>query len=211
MSARPAIDLAAFEAAPLAAEPFEHLVLPNFIAAAALAQIARDFPPIARPGSFPLGVYRHGPAFQALIEALTGAEMARAVSRKFGLALEQAPRLVTVRARCRASDGAIHTDTRAKLVTLLLYLNPGWEAEGGRLRLLRSAGDIEDYAVELPASGGTLLVFRRSERSYHGHLPFAGERRVLQVNWMASAAAARREEQRHRLSAWAKRLLPMAG
>ena len=210
MHALSPIDLAAFKAAPLAAEPFEHVVLPHFVRAEVLPEIARDFPRVPHPGSVPLGIYRHGPALQALIDALAGPEMTRAVAEKFALDLEHAPRLVTMRARCRLSDGAIHTDTRAKRVSLLLYLNPGWEAEGGRLRLLRSGEDIEDYAVEIPAAGGTLLVFRRSERSFHGHKPFAGERWVLQINWMESAAAARREEQRHRFSAWAKRLLPVA-
>jgi hypothetical protein len=53
---------------------------------------------------------------------------------------------------------------------------------------------------------GRLLAFRRSDRSWHGHLPAEGERRVVQVNWVTSQAMADKELRRHRRSAWIKRL-----
>src|SRR3546814_1849374 len=93
---------------------------------------------------------------------------------------------------------------------MLVYLNEPWEAAGGRLRLLRSATDLEDYAAEVPPEQGTMLAFLRSERSYHGHKPFTGERRSLQVNWMTDAAVMRREELRHRFSARLKQLSPFS-
>ena len=34
----------------------------------------------------------------------------------------------------RASDGAVHTDSKAKVVTVLLYLDETWTQPGGRLR-----------------------------------------------------------------------------
>ena len=37
-----------------------------------------------------------------------------------------------------------------KVVTLLLYCNLRWDHDGGRLRLLRGAGDLEDYVLEIP-------------------------------------------------------------
>src|SRR5262249_34372320 len=76
-------------------------------------------------------------------------------------------------------------------------------------RLLRSADDIEDVVVEVPPTEGTLLAFRRTDNSYHGHLPFLGPRRVIQMNWVTSALTVRRELCRHRLSAWAKRALAL--
>jgi hypothetical protein len=53
---------------------------------------------------------------------------------------------------------------------------------------------------------GTLLAFRRSNNSWHGHKPFAGPRRVIQFNWVTSEAVVRREQNRHRFSAWMKKL-----
>jgi hypothetical protein len=44
----------------------------------------------------------------------------------------------------------------------------------GRLRLLRNGSDLENYAVEIEPTGGTLLVFRRSDKSWHGHHPYEG-------------------------------------
>ena len=40
--------------------------------------------------------------------------------------------------------------------------------------------------MEVPPTEGTLLAFRRADNSWHGHKPFAGERRVIQFNWVTS-------------------------
>ena len=86
--------------------------------------------------------------------------------------------MFTVRGECRASDGKIHTDSATKLITVLLYMNEKWDKDGGRLRILRNGTDLDDYVEEVPPHGGTLLVFRRSENSWHGHQPFDGPRRA---------------------------------
>ena len=41
----------------------------------------------------------------------------------------------------------------------------GWEADGGRLRLLRRPDDLNDMIAEVPPTAGTLIAFRRSDRS----------------------------------------------
>ena len=71
--------------------------------------------------------------------------------------------MITVRGRSDGKDGRIHTDSATKIITLLLYLNPSWEA-AGRLRLLRGPDDLDDYAAEVPPLAGTMLAFRRSDR-----------------------------------------------
>ena len=38
------------------------------------------------------------------------------------------------------------------------------------------------------------------------HKPFSGPRRVIQFNWVTSEAVVRREQNRHRFSAWMKKL-----
>jgi hypothetical protein len=113
--------------------------------------------------------------------------------------------MVTVRGQCRPTDGKIHTDSTGKLVTVLLYINGGWSAPGGRLRLLRTSTDIEDYAVEVPPDAGTLLAFRCTDNAWHGHKPFEGARRSIQLNWVRDAAYLRKEQIRHRVSAFFKR------
>ena len=91
-----------------------------------------------------------------------------------------------------------------------LYFNEDWQSQGGRLRLLRAADDLNDIITEVPPSLGTLVAFQRSDNSFHGHEPFVGVRRYVMINWMASGFAAQRELMRHRLSAQAKRLLNYA-
>lgn len=202
------LDLAAFRATPLERGPFDYLIVPGFIQPAARATIQTDFPRIDKPGSFPLPTLTYGPAFAGLIRELESPEMRRAFEEKFGLDLGGRPTMVTVRGRCQERDGQIHTDTETKIITVLLYLNGAWEAPGGRLRLLRSATDLENVILEVPPMEGTLLAFRRSDNSWHGHKPFVGERRVIQLNWVTDAGVVRREQLRHRLTAFLKRLIP---
>ena len=79
--------------------------------------------------------------------------------------------MCTVRGYLQRKVGSIHTDSKTKIITVLLYLNDDWSHEGGRLRLLRSGTDLEDYFAEVPPTQGTLLVFRRADNSWHGHKP----------------------------------------
>ena len=128
------------------------------------------------------------------------------MEEKFGLDLEGKATMFTARGRCRAEDGKIHTDSKSKIITVLLYMNEDWAPQGGRLRLLRDGENLENWAREVPPGFGTLLLFKRSERSWHGHLPFEGPRRVIQMNWVTSSRVAAWEQFRHKVSAATKRL-----
>lgn len=202
------LDLAALAATPLQRDPYEHLVVPGFLQAEAVTEVTRDFPAIAKPGLFPLSVLQSGVAFRDLIGELDGPDFEAAIAESFGLPLAGKPKLFTVRGHCHRRDGSIHTDSTTKVITVLVYLNPGWEKDGGRLRVLRSATDLSDFAAEIPPVAGTLFAFRRSEKSFHGHETFEGERRAIQMNWMTDVATRDRELARHRLSAHLKRLNP---
>ncbi|WP_244890739.1 2OG-Fe(II) oxygenase [Acidocella aminolytica] len=136
--------------------------------------------------------------------------MTDAFSEKFGQDLRGRPTMVTLRGRAQEKDGRIHTDSEAKLVTALLYFNEDWQAQGGRLRLLRNGTDLNDMITEVPPALGTLVAFQRSNNSFHGHEPYVGVRRYVMINWMANTLAAQRELMRHRLSAQAKKLLNYA-
>lgn len=202
------LDLDRLQAAPLCRDPFDFVVVEDFVRAADLDSVVDDFPDIRGHGSFPVDTLRFGPGFARLISALTGPSLRVAIEKKFGIDLRGHPTLVTVRGKSDGKDGRIHTDSESKIITLLLYLNPGWDRAEGRLRLLRSPDDIEDYVCEVPPLAGTMLAFRRSERSFHGHHPHIGERRLLQLNWVTEPGVVRRELNRHRWSARLKALSP---
>ena len=121
----------------------------------------------------------------------------RAFEEKFGIDLSGRPTMTTVRGRCTTRDGNIHTDSETKIITVLIYLNQSWDKKGGNLRVLRGGTDIEDYAREISPIEGALLVFKRSDRSWHGHLPFEGPRRSIQFNWVTDRFTAFKENARH--------------
>lgn len=201
------LNLDKFSATPLTQEPFQFMVVPDFVKPAALAAAAADFPQIDKAGSFPLASLTYGPAFAKLIAELEGDVFRRFVEKKFGIDLTDRPTMVTVRGQTDATDGRIHTDSRTKIITMLIYFNEEWQNQGGgRLRILRSATDLEDYMAEVEPRIGTLLAFRRSENSWHGHKPYVGPRRAIQLNWVLDEGVKRREQKRHNVSAFFKKL-----
>jgi hypothetical protein len=205
MTALP-IDLDAFNAAPLTREPFPFLMVPRFVKPDAMAAINRDYPLVSHPGSFPLPTLTYGPAFADFIKAIQGLEFTRAVEQKLGVNLDGRPTMVTARGVSAARDGQIHTDSRTKLITVLIYMNNAWEAKTGRLRLLRGPDDLEDVIAEVPPDEGTLLIFKNEPNAWHGFHAFEGPRRVIQLNWVTDQGVVRREQTRHRVSAFFKRL-----
>ena len=200
------IDNEKLRAAAVISDPFEYLVVPGLIQGDALQAVLRDFPQMDRPGSVPLAALKYGPAFRDLVETLRGPDVASLLSEKFSADLSGRPTMVTVRGHCRARDGQIHTDSKDKIVTVLLYLNPSWEEDGGRLRLLRRPGNIDDFAAEVPPDEGTMLAFKCSDNAWHGHKSFEGERRAIQLNWVTDERYVRREQRRHKVSSFFKRL-----
>ncbi len=202
------IDLGALAAASVKQEPFKYVIVPNFVRPVAVEELNAAFPKISKPGSFPLASVKGGKAFNQLIDRLEQPDLRRVVEEKFSIDLTGRPTLITVRGASRLKDGSIHTDSESKLITVLIYLNKSWEQEGGRLRLLRSRDNIDDYVAEIPPINGTLLAFQRSNHSFHGHLPCEGVRRSVQLNWVRDASVVAGQARRHGLSAFIKRLMP---
>ena len=203
------LDYQKLDATPVAAEPFPHVVVTEFVPPAVLPDVVSGLPKLEKGGSFPTGGLRLGPAAKGLMEELEGSRFRNSVARKFGLELEGAPVMVTLRGQSREKDGRIHTDSTAKRVTVLLYLNPDvetWAKQDGCLRLLRRPDNLEDYAVEVPPVNGTLLVFPNGPTTWHGHKQFVGRRHVVQLNYMTTDDKARYELRRHKISAFVKRL-----
>ena len=202
------LDLDRLRASPLERDPFEFVIVDNFIRAEHLPTVVADFPQLSNHGSFPMVPGMGGADFARLVAELESEPLRRAIEEKFAIDLSGRPTMITLRGRSDGKDGRIHTDSATKLITVLLYMNPVWEEEAGRLRLLRAADDLADCAAEVAPLAGTMVAFRRSESSFHGHYPHRGERRVLQLNWVTDAAVVRRELGRHAWSARLKALNP---
>jgi hypothetical protein len=204
------LNLAALKATALERDPFDYIVVPSFISLEALAEINRGYPDITEPGNFKLDDLRYGSAFSALLDELAGPALKELVAAKFGVDLSECPQQVTVRKYSEPTDGHIHVDHRTKVITMLVYLNENWNSEEGQLRFLRSADDIEDFAAEVPPIGGTMLAFRRSDKSFHGFKPFVGERRMIQLAWVREGTVSRYEKRLNRLSKPLRRFLNMS-
>lgn len=200
------VDIEAIHRATLVREPFPYFMVPRFVKAEAIEDIERDFPAIEHPGSFPLPTLHYGPAFAAFMKSLEGPEFRDAVAGKLGVDLRGKPTMTTVRGLSAPRDGQIHTDSRTKVVTVLIYMNGKWESPKGRLRLLRSPTDLDAVIAEVPPAEGTLLVFRNDENAWHGFEAFEGPRRVIQLNWVTDSGVVWREQTRHKVSAFFKRM-----
>jgi len=188
-------------------KPYNYIVLKNFINNQSLDNARRDYPVVPGPGSHPPnGLKIHG-GFKLLMEELLGSGFREMIESKFEVNLKDYPTMYTVRGYCRAKDGKIHTDSKTKVITVLLYMNDdNWPSDNGRLRLLNNGTDLEDYFDEIEPKGGTLLIFKRSDNSWHGHHSFEGERRAIQLNWVLDDAVVEREQGRHGFSSKLKKL-----
>jgi SM-20-related protein len=204
------LDLDRLRATPLCRDPFDFVVVENFLRPEHIAGLLADFPAIADHGSYPIEVLSPGLAFVGLAAELTAAPLRRAIEEKFELDLSDRPTMITLRGYSDGKDGGIHTDSATKIITLLLYMNPEWHEAAGRLRLLRRRDSLEDYVVEVSPVAGAMIAFRRGEASFHGHHAHVGKRCSVQLNWVTEAAVVRRELARHRWSARLKALNPFA-
>ena len=202
----PHLNIARLNSAPLRTDPFEYTVVPGFLNADTLSAVIDSYPDIGKGGSYPLDTVSVSPVLQQVLDEMNGPDFEQAVEDKFGVDLAGRAKMYSLRGYCRGTDGKIHTDSKDKVITVLLYLNQDWDQEGGKLRMLRGPADLDDYTEEVPPDDGTLLIFKRSERSYHGHGSFEGVRRSIQMNWMTSEGRRGFHSLRHKLSASLKKI-----
>ena len=192
--------------AALVPEPFPHLIIDNLIRPQVLSEVVESFPRIDRRGSFPPHAVSCSGRFATLMQEIQSEELRDLIGERLGMDLTGRPPMVTVRGRTSKKDGEIHTDSKSKLVTVLLYLNPDWAPSTGRLRLLYNNRDLAPYAAEISPEAGRCLIFKVTPNGWHGHEPFEGERRTIQLNYVTSEKVRDRELKRHRLSAFFKKL-----
>ena len=156
------INIDALRATPLQTDPFDYLVVPNFLGPDALAQVNRDYPAIDTAANHALENLSYGPAFATLMDELCGPELSSVLGDKFDMDLRSMPTTVTVRKFCERTDGNIHTDHKSKVITVLVYFNETWEHADGQLRLLRSKGTLAIPTNGVTRDASTRAIFARS-------------------------------------------------
>ena len=189
--------------------PFDFLVAPDVLDAGWRDALVADFPRYGSAGFFPYRDADCGPAVRALVDALRAPAFADALGERLGVhGLGARPTLVTLSDSVHRRHGTLHTDSTSKLATALLYLNPAWpHGSAGCLRFLRGGDDIEAIvAPQIPPLYGTLVAFRRADNSWHGHLPFEGGRKVVQVAWLTSEEEKLRKTRRGKFSRTFKKI-----
>ncbi len=196
----------ALKEAKLQTTPFPYCVIPNFIRPEFVETLTEHFPKISHGGSIPASSVERHATFRPFIEELEGTILKNVIAEKFSLDLTNKPTMLTLRGMTRERDGVIHTDSKSKLITLLLYMNPTWESDGGKLRLLKNAHSLDDYVEEISPLAGSCVIFQVTRNGWHGHHPYVGKRLSLQLNYLASDAALHKHFNHHRFTAWLKRI-----
>lgn len=190
-------------------QPFPFMVAHGQLPDEVRGNLDRDFPRYASAGFFPYDPSDCGSSVNALVECLTSPAFARAIGQRLGIDdLDRYPTLVTLCRLLNKRHGTIHTDSKSKVATALLYLNAQWpDTSAGCLRFLHRMDDIDSMAMpELIPLYGEFAVFKRCENSFHGHLPYEGERRVIQVAWLTSEEEKLRKTRRGKFSRAFKKL-----
>ena len=178
-------------------EPFTYIVAEGALTSDEAAGVREDYPAIDKTGYLPLSKLENKGSFKELIDDLQSEELAEVLSEKLNLDLTDKPRMITVRKLSKLQDGRIHNDSVAKICTMLVYLNDDWDKEeGGAIRALNGEHDMDDFAEEVEPLAGNVFAFARSETSWHGHPPFAGERYVIQTTFLTSQDELDRKENR---------------
>jgi SM-20-related protein len=202
------LDIGALRAARTEQQPYNYLVAGDVIQPAAADGLRSDFPNIRETGFFPEADIGAQGTFANLLTEMKSQQVAEIVSEKLDIDLVSKPKMITIRKLSSARDGRIHTDSESKIATLLVYLNDSWQdSSEGRLRVLRNETDFDDMVEEISPVTGSLFAFRRAGNSWHGHTPFVGERRVVQMTWLRNQADIERKEHRGKLSHFFKKVL----
>jgi hypothetical protein len=200
------LDLNAFNQTSLKREPYPYMVVKDSLKTESIDQLFNYFTVFEHAGSIPVESVDYGKGFADLLKDLNSDELRQAIASKFDISLADYPTMTTVRGVMREKDGRIHTDSKTKIITVLIYFNAEWENDSGHLRILNNGDNIEDYVEEIPPSLGTMVVFQVTDNCWHGHKPVVGKRLSIQMNYLIDEGAKGKHEFVHSLSAKLKRL-----
>jgi hypothetical protein len=192
-------------------DPFPFIIATDVLSNVKRKELLDDFPKYKEAGFFPHAEAECGPAVNQLVNELLSPEVADNLGDMLGIErLSRYPTLVTICRLLNRRHGTIHTDSKSKVATALIYLNESWpsDSSGGCLRFLSTEDDIDALLVpELKPLYGSFAIFKRAENSYHGHLPYEGERRVIQIAWLTSEEEKMRKVKRGVMSRLVKSIL----
>ena len=165
----------------------------------------KNFPDIQSGGSYPTEQLGEG-LVKELINELEGKEFRNILESKFEVNLKNSEVVTTLRGYSRSKDGKIHTDSKSKILTILLYLNPNWKNTKGNLKLLKENNNLDNFIKEIPSEYGNLIAFKVTDNCWHGFEPFEGKRLSIQLNYIYPQAL-NFHNLRHRFSAFLKKLI----
>jgi hypothetical protein len=168
------------------------------------AELVENFPVIKSGGSFHTENLIDG-SIKNLVDELEGDDFKQILEDKFQVDLSNAEVVTTLRGYSRSKDGQIHTDSKTKILTVLLYLNPNWHSSVGNLRLLKINNSLDNYIKEIPSEFGNLVAFKVTDDCWHGFEPFEGKRLSIQLNYIYPQAL-QSHRFRHQLSSYLKKL-----
>jgi len=194
----PVINLDAVRAGDVSREPYTYMLANGVLHQSTYPALRAEFPPITKPGFLTVDEVQLRGRFRQLVDEIESEEFSEVMSQKMGLDLHPYPRLTTIRKLSQLRDGRPHVDGEAKIMTVLFYMNDEWDDQPeGRLRVLYGIDGFEPYKVEVPPTIGTMFAFLRSDASWHGHPPFAGERKVVQTAWIRDQDNVERKKRRN--------------
>ena len=167
--------------------------------------LKNHLPEIHDGGSYPTELIKSGDSFNELIKDLKSKQLKNILAQKFNLDLQDKPAVTTFRGFSRQKDGRIHSDSKTKVLTVLVYLNEKWDARNGHLRLLYNNNDINNFLVEIQPTMGSLVAFKVQKNCWHGYENFVGRRLSLQLNYLHENSLGKHKV-RHRISSIIKNI-----
>lgn len=199
------LDESAINASTLNTEPYEYTFIPNAIPSHFMDEVLADAPTIPDRGSYGLPDLKRGPRFEAVLQELLSDRFRTLVEKKFNMDLSKNPPVILMMGNTTGhyNEGYAHPDSKHKIITVIVGFTREWPYERGRLRILNSS-DRNDYAFEFAPEFGCMLMFRVSDKSWHGFLPQKGPRMSLQLCYCDSDAYVKNEYRRHSISAFVK-------
>ncbi|RZG87551.1 2OG-Fe(II) oxygenase [Acinetobacter sp. WCHAc060033] len=186
--------------------PYPYFIVENSIVESEVQAVVADFPKLTQGGSYNLEDVEIKPNFDRLLKSVDTPEFRQILTDKFGVNVMEHPMMITLRGFSRQKDGRIHSDSKSKLLTILIYLNESWDAETGRLRILNDNQDINNYVAEINAGPGSLVAFKVTDNGWHGYIPYEGQRQSIQINFLTSEKANAKHKFFHGLSAKVKKI-----
>lgn len=107
------------------------------------------------------------PPWRAFLNQVSGMDYRHTIGRITGLDLAGARVEVNLWRYDRTSSLAPHVDKASKLVTHVMYLNPGWPTDGSGDLLLLGSAAAQDVVRRVPPRLGRSVLLVRSARSWH--------------------------------------------